>query len=204
MKVINIKKCMLPFLGYFLVLDASHAIGLATGPSLGIAGFHTSFNSKQQLQKTSINNLALQIGGFAKLDVWLVYAKLDAFFVLDWRKLPHKLNRDHFQYITLPLTLGVPLFSLFRPHVGLIFRVPLSGLDDSSFTGNKLIASYKEKINGYILGLGIDLGNIVMDICWEFARLSIDRSSISADLMDGNKAYRPKQLTLRVGYDLLG
>lgn len=204
MKVINIRKCILSFFAYSLVAHPLYAIGLATGPSLGIAGFHTSFDLKQQLQKTSMDNLALQMGWFAKLDVWLLYAKLDALVVLDWRKLPNKLNRDHLKYITLPLTIGLPLFNLFRPHIGLVFRLPLTGVDNMRFKGNHLIESYREKINGYVLGLGIDLGNILIDIYWEFARSSVTRKSISDALVDGHKQYRPKQLTLRVGYNLLG
>ncbi|CAH2559940.1 hypothetical protein [Cardinium endosymbiont of Oedothorax gibbosus] len=203
MKVINIRKSIPVFFAYFLVAHPSRAVGLTTGPSLGIAGFHTSFDLKLQRQKISTDNMALQVGCFAKLDVWLLYARLDALFVLDWRKLPNKSKRHHFKSITLPLTIGLPLFDLFRPHIGLVFRLPI-GVDDARFKGNCLIKSYKEKINGYILGLGIDLGNILMDVYWEFARSPVARKSISDALIDGHKQYRPGQLTLRVGYNLLG
>lgn len=203
-KVVNLVKCILVFCIHSLVAHSSHALGFATGPSLGAAGFHTSFDLKQQFKKTSTNNLALQIGWFAKLDLWLLYAKLDALFVLDWRKLPNKLDRDHFKHITLPLTIGFPIFSLLRPHIGIVFHLPLDDLDDTRFKGNRLIENYRKKINGCILGLGIDLSSVLIDIYLEFARLSVAKKFISSTPADGDKQYRPKQFTLRVGYNLLG
>ncbi|AXI24343.1 hypothetical protein CE557_535 [Cardinium endosymbiont of Sogatella furcifera] len=206
MKVTNIKKYILGLcaLVYMLVAHPSNAIGWAIGPSLGITGFYSSFGSKQTTQKTTIHNFALQMGGFASLDFWLLYAKLDGLFVLDWHKLPHKLDRNHFKHITLPLTIGVPLFGLLRPHIGFIFRIPLTGLDDGDLRGNHLIESYRKKINGYLLGLGIDLGPLLIDGSWEFAHLSVARKFISAALSGGDKPYRPQQITLRIGCNLLG
>ncbi|TSJ80785.1 MAG: hypothetical protein NMK33_05045 [Candidatus Cardinium sp.] len=203
MKVINIIKYTLACFAYFP--HSSSAIGPATGPSLGISGFHTHFDSKHPLEKkVTIGNLALQMGWFVKLDLGLLYAKLDGLFVLDWHRLPHTLQRDHFQYLTLPLTVGMPVLSIFRPHIGLVFRVPLYGLDHTSHQGNELIERYKEKINGYILGLGIDISNLIIDIHWEFAQSSLTRNAISDTLVDGHKEHRPQQLTLKIGYNLLG
>ncbi|MCT4697160.1 MAG: hypothetical protein V3581_03680 [Candidatus Cardinium sp.] len=206
MKVTNIKKYILGLwtLVYMLMAHPSKAVGWAVGPCLGITGFYSSLSSKQTTKKTTIHNLALQMGGFTSLDLWLLYAKLDAVFVLDWHKLPHKFDRNYFKHITLPLTIGLPLFGLLRPHIGCIFRIPLAGLDDADLTGNHLIESYRKKINSYLLGLGIDLGTILIDISWEFAQLSVARKFISATLLDGDKPYRPQQITLRIGYNLLG
>ncbi|WP_243017968.1 MULTISPECIES: hypothetical protein [Candidatus Cardinium] len=206
MKLISIKKSILGplFLAYALIPNPSRAIGIATGPSLGIAGFYSSFDTSASSKKIDTKNLALQVGWFAKLDLWLLYAKLAPCFVLDWHKLPNQLNRAHFRYITVPFTIGMPFLGWLRPHIGLIFRIPLNSLDDTKLQGNNLIANYSKKINGYIVGIGIDLANVLIDICWQFAWSAIDRKSISNDLLYGLKKHRPKQLALKVSYNLLG
>ena len=204
MKAISIRKYILGFFAYVLIAHPSSAIGLATGPSVGIAGFCTSFDTTQPLKKIATDNMALRIGWFAKLDLWLLYAKLDPSFVFDWRKLPNQLDREHFKYITLPFTIGVPCFGLLRPHIGLIFRINLDDLNDTKFKDNRFIESCRKKINGYILGLGIDLGKLLVDINFEFARLSVARKFISSALLNSDKEYRPKQFALRASYNLLG
>lgn len=183
MQAISIKKSILGFffLTYVLVTHPLSAVGLATGPSLGIVGFYTSFNSKPLPQKTSMDNLAFQVGWFAKLDLWLLYAQLNTLLILDWHKLFN--NLDYSKYV-IPFTVGTSVFSLFRPHMGLIF---------------------KQKINkSYVLGLGVDLGRFLMDIDWELGRSIIARKSTNAILVDGGRQCRPGQLILRIHYNLLG
>ncbi|MGI2298828.1 hypothetical protein ACRRVB_03500 [Candidatus Cardinium hertigii] len=204
-KGMNLKKYMLGFffLAYTSVAYPSKAVGLATGPSLGIAGFYTTLNLKKTSLKTSIDNIALQIGWFAQLDLWVLYAKLDGWFVLDSYKLLNKSDRNYLKYIQAPLTIGIPIFNLFRPHIGLIFRMPV-GENDGEFKGNQLIEIYKEKINGYILGIGIVLGHFLIDIDFELGRSSLAKKSISPELTNGDEKYRPKQLALKIHYNLLG
>ena len=49
-KAMNIKNPYEPFfLAYISVAYPSNAVGLATGPSLGIAGFYTAFNLKKKI-----------------------------------------------------------------------------------------------------------------------------------------------------------
>ncbi len=190
------------FLAYTFMPYTSKAIGLATGPSFGMGGFYTSFESKKLSQKISISNVACQMGWFTKLDLGLLYVKLDGLFVLNWRKLPDALDRKCFKDITLPITIGVPFFGLLRPHIGLVFLIPLNSLDRTCFQCNALIERYREKINGYILGFGIDLGKVLIDVCYEFAWSTVTRKSISPDLLEHHKDYRPKKINLRVGYNL--
>ncbi|WP_419241210.1 hypothetical protein [Cardinium endosymbiont of Nabis limbatus] len=204
MKRFNIIKAILAFFGCALLTHPSNAVGLATGPSFGLAGFRTHFDAQDPFKKVSIHNAALQIGWFAKLDIWLLYGKLDGLFILDWHKLPNKLTCNHFKSITLPLTIGIPILGILRPHIGLIFRIPWSDLDDPSLQGNHLIECYSKKINGYIIGLGLDLGHFLIDIYCKLGSSTIARKSIEATLLQGNKTYRPKEFTLRVGYNLLG
>jgi len=196
----NIKKYIAAFffLAYTSVAYPSKAVGLATGPSLGIAGFYSGLNLKKSNLKTSIDNIALHIGWFAQLDLWLLYAKLDGWFVLDWHRLLN--DRNDFKYIQAPFTIGMSVFNVFRPHIGLIFRIPLGQLWE--LNRNQLIESYKKKINGYILGIGIALSHFLIDIDFELGRSSLAKRSISANLVDGD--YRPKQLTLKIHYNLLG
>lgn len=183
----------------------SSAVGLATGPSLGIAGFYTTLNLKEENLKTTTDNLALQIGWFAQLDLWLLYAKLDGLFVLDWHTLPNKPDRNCFKYIQAPLTIGMPVFNVFRPHIGLIFRIPLGELyNNTEFKGNELIESYKKKINGYILGIGVALGHFLIDIDFELGQSSLIKNCISSGVADGDGSYRSKQLALKIHYNLLG
>lgn len=203
-KAMNIKKSIRAFffLAYISVAYPSNAVGLATGPSLGIAGFYTAFNLKKENLKTSIDNIALHVGWFAQLDLWLLYAKLDGLFVLDWHTLLN--DRNAFKYIQAPFTIGMPVFNVFRPHIGVIFRIPWDQLYDSEFKSNQLIESYKKKINGYILGMGIALGHFLIDIDFELGRSSLAKKSIRAELADGDEDYRPKQLALKIHYNLLG
>lgn len=205
MKVINVRKYILgfSFLAYTLLVHPSKAIGLATGPCVGISGFYTNFNG-QPAQPVSMENLALQMGWFAKLDLWLLYAKVDGLLVLDWHKFPNQLDRHYLPSITMPCTIGVPVFSLLRPHIGLVFRIPLYDLHDAKFKDHELIKRYANHINGYILGLGIDLSCFLIDIYCEFGRSTVTRKSIDTTLVDGNKSYRPKQVVLRLHYNLLG
>ncbi|MGI2299803.1 hypothetical protein [Candidatus Cardinium hertigii] len=201
----KIRKSILAFffLAYTSVAYPSSAVGLATGPSLGIAGFYTTFKEKNL--KISIDNLALQIGWFAQLDLWLLYAKLDGLFVLDWYRLPNTEDSNCFKYIQAPLTIGMPVFNIFRPHIGLIFRIPLGELyKNEKFKANKLIESYKKKINGYTLGIGIALGDFLIDIDFELGQSRLDKKSISSRLADRDRGYRPKQLALKIHYNLLG
>lgn len=184
MAAISIKKCILGFffLTYAFVTHPLNAVGLATGPSLGIAGFYPSFNAKPLPQKTCLNNLAFQVGWFAKLDIWLLYAQLNTLLILDLHKLSNNLDYNHFKY-AMPFTVGTSVFSLFCPHMGLIF---------------------KQNIHSYILGLGVDLGHFLMDIDWEFGQSTVARKSINAILVNGDRQYRPGQLILRAHYNLLG
>lgn len=202
MKLINVKKCILICLATVLsVAHRSQAIGLAVGPSVGLTGLYSSLDSPNQ-NTYSISNTALQLGLFTKLDIWLLYAKIDPMFVLDWRHVPNNINTHLFKHITMPVTIGVPLFGMLRPHIGIIFRIPFE--DKTSFQGNSLIEKYREKVNSYLFGLGIDIGNFIVDLSLERAFSSITIESIDP-LLSGNKeSYTPKQFALRVGYNLLG
>jgi hypothetical protein len=198
----SVKKYMLGFcLASLAAVQPSSAIGVAVGPSLGLAGYYASFDA-QDKHKVVIGNYALQVGGFMKLDLWLLYAKVDPLFVLDWRRLPNKVDKDCFKNITIPITIGVPLFSLLRPHVGVVVRMHLSS--DNQFKGNAIIEKYKEKINSWLFGIGVDLGNFLLDLDFEWGMSSITRKSVDPLLLDGDKDYTPKQFALKIGYNLLG
>lgn len=167
-------------------------------------GGSATFESKRLLEKISKKHLAFQLGWSATLDIWLLYTRLDAFFVFYSHKLPGQVDREHFKYVSLPFTVGWPILSFLRPHAGLAFRIPLGSINDTKFKDNGIIQSCKEKLNGYILGCGIDVGSILIDIYLEFASRLVDRKNMSTYIQHGEKQYRDKTIGIKVCYNLLG
>ncbi|ROT47125.1 hypothetical protein [Candidatus Cardinium hertigii] len=189
MKRISVRKGIL-FCLSFLLTHPSKAIGFAAGPSLGAAGYYVNDPEKYSV---ALHNFAVQIGLFAKLDLWLLYAKLDPLFVLDWNNISPSHTVYCSKYISAPMTVGVSLFDLLRPHAGLVFLIDLT---ENKF---KIIknARKEEKNNWfYLLGIGVDLGNFLIDLDWEYG--------VSSNQQISKGSYRPKQFALRVGYNLLG
>lgn len=178
---------------WFITHDTK-AIGLAVGPSLGIAGFYTSMDGQHV-----ISNRAIQLGGFAKLDLALFSLQATPLFVWDRRRVTTKIDRHSFTRFTCPITAGLSL-SLLRLYGGIIFSFSLS--DDAQFQGMDLVQLYRKKVNGWLFGIGVDLGNFVIDLAFERSFSSVKREKIDTILTAGS--HTPKQFSLRVGYNLLG
>ncbi|WP_339044466.1 hypothetical protein [Cardinium endosymbiont of Tipula unca] len=201
----SIKKHILSlfFIVFYFVAHPSKAIGIATGPSLGVAGYYASFDSiTPGKTNVTISNRAIQLGGFAKLDLALFYARLDALIGLNWHHLPHHVDSKCLKHLTVPVTIGVSLFDTIRPHLGIVFHASFS--DDEQSNQITLIETYKKKIQGYLFGVGLDLGNFLIDLDFQAAFSTLPRKSIDPLLVDGDKDYTPKQFVLKVGYNLLG
>lgn len=202
----SIKKYILSlfFAAFYFVAHPSKAIGITTGPSLGVAGYYAGFDSTNP-GKTPItsSNRAFQLGWFAKLDLALFYARLDTLVVLDWHNLPHHVDAKFLKHFTAPVTIGVSLFDIIRPHLGVVFQT--SFLDDKGSSQIALIEAYRRnEANGYLVGIGLDLGNFLIDLDFQGAFSPLSRKSIDPLLIDGDKDYTPKQFVLKVGYNLLG
>ncbi|AWN82291.1 hypothetical protein [Candidatus Cardinium hertigii] len=193
------KRVVLHFLlAYCLGVQPLSAIGIATGPTLGLAGYYATFDAANA-KSILVKNHALQLGWFAQLNLGLLYAKVIPLFVFDWHTISQRasqLNR-----ITFPVAVGIPLFNFLRPHVGLIFCLPLS--DSTNDPNESLIKKYKEKINSCFFGVGIECGKWLLDFDFEVLFSSIAKEKIGSGLIDGKASYRPKQFALKVGYNLL-
>ncbi|WP_133281840.1 hypothetical protein [Cardinium endosymbiont of Culicoides punctatus] len=195
----NIKKCIASIflIAFYCTSHPSKALGVAAGPSVGIAGFYSSFDANiPGKDKITISNCAVPIGMFLMLDAFL-YIRFDILFVPDWYKLPNDRDAKFFKHITVPITLGISLLDTIRPHCGIIFQK--SFLDDDLSNKINFVKEYKEHATGYLLGVGLDLGNFLIDLDFKGSFSSIPKSNIN-HLED----YNPKQIILKVGYNLVG
>jgi hypothetical protein len=131
-----------------------------------------------------------------------LYLKPDLLVVSDWIKLSDKAEKETFKSLTIPVSIGVPILGVLRPHVGLIFKVPF-GVGTIP-NNEKLSTLYNKKLNGYLVGVGVDLSSILIDLDFESTISFVSRKSIHTLLVDSDEKYRPKKWSLRVGYNLLG
>lgn len=201
----SIKKYTLSlfFAAFYFVTHPSKAVGIATGPSLGVAGYYAGFDATDSGKAPiTISNRAFQLGWFAKLDLALFYARLDTLVVLDWHNLPHHVDAKFLKHFTVPVTIGVSLFDIIRPHLGVVFQTSFSDNEGSNQTA--LIEAYRNKANGYLVGIGLDFCNFLIDLDFQGTFSVLPRKSIDPLLVDGDKDYTPKQFVLKVGYNLLG
>ncbi len=188
-------------MAWFPLAHQTHAIGLSTGPSLASTGYGTTFDTKDpSMPKYRFTTTGGQVGWFAKVDGGLLYAKMDVLFAVE-RFRSSDTSATYSQNCFVPFSFGSSFFGVLCPHLGCIFKLPLG----KNTIPNKqaLSALNKEKFHGFLLGLGIHTMGLLVDLDFEIMRDSISRDALYAQLTDGQKTYRPKKWTFRVGWNMM-
>ena len=193
----NIKKRLLVLLLLLSTTHFAHADFFHIGPRLG------GSKGRNSLHKISYDtsNLGVQLGAVMRFQLPLMYIQPEVLAVFDFHEIKKKnkeLFKSNIKRLLIPITLGISFFEIFRIQAGIMGSIPY-GKKVGDIPATISIKKYYEKLRwSYQGGIGLDVGNIIIDLNFEgeFTKLETSAGGM-------NTGYRPKQVILKVGYWLL-
>ncbi|MBX9889662.1 MAG: hypothetical protein K2X94_00085 [Amoebophilaceae bacterium] len=205
------------FMFWCVAPHRSKAMGFELGPSVGMMGYaYVPLNSvnleEVTKNKVKVRMLGYQAGLFTKLDVGILYVKPTLLVRFDQWKGIDTIKKYTRKSITIPIEVGVSLFGMVRPHLGLIFDIPLNGMDGIQ-PDKVFFKKLWNKKTGVLLGFGVDFVGILLDVEFEKSFSRVRKKDLTKDPKDKVKDDKVKdksgkfslnKWSVRVGYNLLG
>ena len=193
----NIKKGLLVLLFMLSTNHFVHADLFHMGPRLG---FSKGGGSLQRISYDT-SNLGVQLGAVIRFQLPLSYIQPEVLAVFDFHEIKKQnkaVLRNTINRLLIPITLGVSFFDIFRMQAGIMGSIPY-GKKVGNIPKTISIKKYYENFRwSYQGGVGLDVGNIIIDLNFEGAFTKITTSAGAVSM-----GYRPKQIILKVGFWLL-
>ena len=190
------------FVGLFFSLSAQE---FTLGPKLGLSATKIDFDSDNLIPGDAQTGYhvglftRLTFGGFF-VQPEILYAKTNGTFQINGPQPGGSSGNNTFSQdfnrLDIPVMVGIRFFKFLRLQAGPIASIDInSDLKDASNT--ILNADYKKATLGYQAGLGLDIGNLIVDAKYESAL-----SFLNGNLGNFEADQRINQFILSVGFKL--
>jgi hypothetical protein len=190
------------FVGLFSGLSAQE---FSLGPKFGLSSTKVDFKENNFIPGDAQTGYHIGLfgrvgfGGFF-LQPEVLYTKTNGTFQINGPQPgggtgTNTFSQD-FNRLDIPLMLGLKLFNFFRIQAGPIASINIdSNLDDATNTIQNV--NYNKATLGYQAGLGLDIGNFILD-----AKYESSLSSVTENIAGLQTDQRINQFILSVGFKL--
>lgn len=180
---------------------AGYSQGFSFGPKVGLS--QTSLDLKSDQFKNGESKFGYHVGVFARIGLGglylqpeVLYTQTQGQFTFDPDDQPIKEYEADFNRVDIPVMLGFKMFKLLRVQAGPIASINVnSKLKEAGQTVQS--ADFKDATIGYQAGLGLDIGNLIIDAKYES---SLDK--FSGNVGNFQTDQRTNQWILSVGFRL--
>ncbi len=194
------KKVILAFL-CFLALHSVKAQDFSIGPKVGINRGSVSVTGNGF--ESGSSRFGYHLGAFVRMGGDFIYVQPELLFTQTGGGILVATSNGNdarvdvtFNRLDLPIMLGVKLGDLFRIQAGPVATVLVNyNLDDSFQVATNV--NYNRATLGYQAGVGLDIGNIILDLKYEssLGRIANSIAGFSTD-------QRQNQVILSAGFRL--
>lgn len=175
--------------------------GFSFGPKIGLS--QTKLDLKSDEFKSGDSKFGYHVGVFARIGLGglylqpeLLFTQTQGQFTFDPDDQPIKEYEADFNRVDIPVMLGFKMFNLLRIQAGPIASINVnSEIKDAGQTVQDV--DFKKSTLGYQAGLGVDIGNLIIDAKYES---SLDK--FSGNVGNFNTDQRMNQWILSVGFRL--
>ncbi|WP_425636076.1 porin family protein [Algoriphagus yeomjeoni] len=175
--------------------------GFAFGPKVGLS--QTQLDLKSDDFKNGDSKFGYHVGLFARIGLGplylqpeILYTQTQGQFTFNPADAPIKDYEADFNRVDIPLMVGLKMFKVLRIQAGPIASINVnSELKDAGQTVQN--AKFEDATIGYQAGLGLDIGNLIIDAKYES---SLDK--ITGSMGKFSTDQRVNQWILSVGFRL--
>jgi len=194
------KKLILSFALLAFALTG-YSQGFSLGPKVGLS--QTKLDLKSDQFKNGESKFGYHVGIFARIDLGglylqpeVLYTQTQGQFSFDGNDQPIKEYEADFNRVDIPVMLGFKMFNFLRIQAGPIASINVnSEIRDAANTVQDV--DFKNATLGYQAGLGLDIGNMIIDAKYES---SLDK--FSGNVGNFSTDQRLNQWILSVGFRL--
>lgn len=175
--------------------------GFSFGPKIGLS--QTKLDLKSDDFKSGDSKFGYHVGVFARIGLGglylqpeVLYTQTQGQFSFDEGVGAIKEYEADFNRVDIPVMLGFKMFNLLRVQAGPIASINVnSELKEAGETVRDV--DYKDATIGYQAGLGVDIGNLIIDAKYES---SLDK--VTGNVGNFSTDQRVNQWILSVGFKL--
>lgn len=192
------KKALL-ILSLFAISFAGYSQGFSIGPKVGLS--QTELDLSSDAFKNGESKFGYHVGLFARIGLGgiylqpeVLYTQTQGQFTFDPAGQPIKEYDADFNRLDIPVMLGYKMFNFLRIQAGPIASVDMnSKLKDG--TQPVKDADFNDASIGYQAGLGLDIGNMIID-----AKYESSLNKISSNIGNFSTDQRINQFILSLGF----
>lgn len=192
------KKALL-ILALFTISLASYSQGFGIGPKVGLS--QTKLDLSSDAFKSDDAKFGYHVGVFARIDLGglylqpeVLYSQTQGQFSFDPEGQPIKEYDADFNRVDIPVMVGFKMFNFLRIQAGPIASIDVkSELKDGA--GPVKDADFQTATLGYQAGLGLDIGNLIVD-----AKYESSLNKIASNIGNFSTDQRINQFILSVGF----
>lgn len=187
---------------------------LRIGPKIGVSS--TNLNVKDNISDIRMENgeakLGFHVGAFARISVAGFYIQPEALYtsaggrvLIDSINSPNQVLKNYsLNKFDVPVMVGAKFANFIRFQVGPVFSMILNqdAKEDVKGSFSEIGENWKDASVGYQVGLGFDIGDIILDLKYE-GNLSKVSDKINIGGNSFNSDFRNRQLILSLGINLL-
>lgn len=175
--------------------------GFSIGPKIGLS--QTKLDLKSDDFKNGDSKFGYHVGVFARINLGglylqpeVLYTQTQGQFTFNPADQPIKEYDADFNRLDIPVMVGFKMFNFLRLQAGPVASINVnSEIKNAGETVSD--ADYEKATIGYQAGLGVDIGNLIVDAKYES---SLDK--ITGNVMGFNTDQRVNQWILSVGFRL--
>ncbi|MEB2786739.1 porin family protein [Algoriphagus persicinus] len=194
------KKLILSFVLLAFALTG-YSQGFSLGPKVGLS--QTQLDLKSDQFKNGESKFGYHVGVFARIGLGplylqpeVLYTQTQGQFTFDSDDQPIKEYEADFNRLDIPLMVGFKFFKVLRVQAGPIASINInSEIKDAGETVRDV--DFDNATLGYQAGLGLDIGNLIIDAKYES---SLDK--MNGSIAGFNTDQRTNQWILSVGFRL--
>lgn len=169
------------------------------GPKVGLS--QTKLDLSSDAFKNGDAKFGYHVGLFARIGLGglylqpeVLYTQTEGQFTFDGADQPIKEYEADFNRVDIPVMVGFKLFNFFRIQAGPIASIDVnSKLKDAGETVKNV--DFKAATLGYQAGIGLDIGNLIID-----AKYESSLNKISSNVGNFNTDQRINQFILSAGF----
>ncbi|MDR7132197.1 hypothetical protein J2X69_004564 [Algoriphagus sp. 4150] len=185
-------------LALLVIALTGYSQGISIGPKVGLS--QTKLNLKSDQFKNGDSKFGYHIGAFARIDLGGLYLQPEALFTQTQGQFsfgPDDKQYDaNFNRVDIPVMVGIKVLKLLRVQAGPIASINVnSKLKEAGQTVQD--TDFRNATLGYQAGVGIDIGNLIIDAKYESA---LDK--FTGNVAGFNTDQRTNQWILSVGFRL--
>ena len=188
-------------LALFVIALTGYSQGFSFGPKVGLS--QTKLDLKSDQFKNGESKFGYHVGVFARVGLGPLYLQPEVLFTQTQGQFSFdegvggiKEYEADFNRVDIPVMVGFKMFNILRLQAGPIASINVnSEIKDANNTVQDV--DYKDATIGYQAGLGVDIGNLIIDAKYES---SLDK--FSGRVGNFQTDQRMNQFILSVGFKL--